>query len=155
MIENSFLLRSPRPDDYPLFRGVVFHQCLTSGYWHGVGRSTIHKAAEDIVGAILRLPDWTVEVAVPVDPELIDEICGFAMRKGAKTWAFAYVKPDYRERGCFKKLVQSSGLKEGDNVEVILASPNAVRIARAKYKVFFTPFQILEIEKQAVKEITP
>ena len=141
---SEFTVRPFRPDDAALVHGVCFHQALLNGFFHGVPRDVLAKSVGDAVGFWTRSPDWQVDVATPVDPDLTDEVCGFAIRSGTGVVAFAYVKPAYRERGAWRALREAAGIREGQNVEVILGNPNALRLARRRYRVFFTPFRILE-----------
>jgi hypothetical protein len=147
---SEFAIRPFRESDAPLIHGVCKHQAMLNGYWHGVPREEIFKAVGDAVGFWTRSPDWTVDVITPVDPDLADELCGFAIRTTPNVWAFAYVKPAYRGRGAFRALREASGIKAGQPVEVILGSPNALRIARQHFQVFHCPFRILTAKEPTV-----
>ena len=140
----DFTVRPARPSDMALIHAVTFHQALLNGFFHGVPRDVLAKSIGDAVGFWTRSPDWQVDVATPVDPDLTDEVCGFAIRSGAGVVAFAYVKPAYRERGAWRELRDAAGIVEGQTLEVILGNPNALRLARRRYNLFHTPFRILE-----------
>ena len=148
VLRSEFAVRALRDTDLPLIHGVVKHQAMLNGFFHGVPRETIFRVVGDAVGYWTRSHEWTVDVVTPVDVDLSDEVCGFAIRHGALTWAFAYVKPAYRGRGAFRLLRGAAGLTHGSTVEVILGSPNALRIARQHFQVFYTPFRILETIKE-------
>jgi GNAT superfamily N-acetyltransferase len=117
---------------------------LVSGFWHGVERETLSKSVGDAVGFWTRSPDWQVDIATSSDPDLSDEIAGFSIHSGPGVVAFSYVRPAFRGLGIWRALRDHAGLREGQNIEIILGNPNALRLARRRYRVFHVPFRILE-----------
>jgi GNAT superfamily N-acetyltransferase len=145
---SEFAVRPYRDEDALVIHGICYHQALMNGFFHGLERRIIGRVVSEAVEYWAVSPTWTIDVVTPTDPDLSDEVCGFSIRSGASVWAFAYVKPAYRGRGAWRALREAAGLRDGGVVEVILGSPNALRLARQRYKVFFTPFRILERQQE-------
>lgn len=127
----DFAIRPATPADLPL----IYSSCARSFHGSPLYRDVSPAAWTETVNRLVRerLEDsrWSALIAHPVDVE--DEIAGWTVARPDLPAVFAlYTKHAYRRMGVARMLLEASDVKPGEAFAVVLASPQALGLARAK-----------------------
>jgi hypothetical protein len=101
-----------------------------NSYFHAVPPEAVHGLASS--ASELSEP-W--ELAVVETTDEAHEAAGWVLYRQvpALTIAYAYVEPSFRGLGAWRALRAHLGMRDGQLVNVVLASPQAMGLARKRY----------------------
>jgi hypothetical protein len=130
MSAEDWTVREDAEDDLAWLASSLALACNLNSYFHGVDHSLIRAMADRLVS--LRHP-WLIRLAATADE---GDPAGWVIYQEIPTLtiAMAYVEPTYRGLGAWRALRSAIGLKDGQLVNVVLASPQAMGLARKKYQ---------------------
>lgn len=125
-------VRAATPDDTPWLEASLWQDLAANGYFHGVDRNYLAALAARAFDQ-----GWKCLVVEPAQgQEQGDFPSGWVLYHPVPTLsiAMAYVDPSYRGLGAWRALRERLGLQNGQLVNVVLASPKAMALARQKYQ---------------------
>jgi GNAT superfamily N-acetyltransferase len=139
---GDWTVRPARRDDVDWLRKTLAGELAANSYFHGVHRAFI----DDLAGLVVE-NGWKCLVVDTADAaDQGDTPAGWVMFHQVPTLsiAMAYVDPSFRGLGAWRALRERIGLQPGQLVNVVLAGPAAMGIARKKYQAKHNWGRVLE-----------
>ena len=137
---EDWQVRAATSDDRPWLEETLREELRTNSYFHGVPAKLVAGLSASVAAPT---DEWRTDVVTTADED--HEPAGWVIYREvpALTIAHAYVEDSFRGLGAWRALREHVGLKRGQLVNVILASPQAMSLARKVYMAKHNWGQIL------------
>ena len=144
------MVRPVRADDRPWMRSSLAVGLAANSYFHVVERALVYGLAASVAkgsyfhGVERAHGDWDALVVCTNDED--HEPAGWVVYRHTPTTTIAYAHVDeaFRGLGAWRALRTRLGLRDGQLVNVVLASPQAMSTARKRYLAKHNWGQVLE-----------
>lgn len=130
MSAEDWTVRPAEPADRAWIATTLAEDLERNSYLYGVAPRLVANLAASVAAPSA----WEVAVVCTADTD--HEPAGWVICRHVPTLtvAYAYVEPAFRGLGAWRALREHLGLRSGQQLGIVLASPTAMSAARKKYQ---------------------